>query len=94
LAVRRSCVKVKRGALPADRRHGGSVFWWFEKDGSYLRCEVLEVRTGHFELRVVRADGTEQVEEFSDADQLATRQQAVVTELKHQGWTGPHGWVL
>ena len=59
-----------------------------------MRCEVLHLSNGDYELRVVDPDGTESVERFSDPNELARRQQAVVDELKETGWTGPHGWVL
>lgn len=70
------------------------MFWWFERNGNYLRCEVLELGSGTFELRVIHADGSERVEQFADAADLAKRQQAVVQELARDGWSGPHGWVL
>lgn len=70
------------------------MFWWFEREGAYLRCEVLELPAGGYELRVIREDGSEQVERFSDATALAVRQQKVVDDLEDNGWSGPHGWVL
>jgi hypothetical protein len=70
------------------------MFWWFERGGSYLRCEVLQLARDQFELRVVKADGTEQIEQFTDASELARRQHTVVAELAADGWSGPHGWVL
>ena len=69
------------------------MFWWFERDGAYTRCEVLDV-AGVFELRIVNPDGTEETELFSDATELAKRQDAVIDALRRKGWTGPHGWVL
>ncbi len=69
------------------------MFWWFERKGAYVRCEVLELTTGEFELRVVLEDGREQVERFSDANAVARRQQEILDEWARNGWTGPHGWV-
>lgn len=70
------------------------MFWWFERGGSYVRCEALQLPSGIFELRVVEADGSEQVEHFNDSDALAKRQIAVEQRLSSQGWSGPHGWNL
>jgi hypothetical protein len=70
------------------------MFWWFERGGDYLRCEVLQLASDKYELRVVQADGTEKIEEFTDAGELAKRQHVVVAELEASGWSGPHGWVL
>lgn len=70
------------------------MFWWFERHGAYTRLEVLEVAPGEFELRLIAPDGSEQVERFTDANQLAARQRSVEAELKTRGWTGPHGWIM
>jgi hypothetical protein len=70
------------------------VFWWFERNGSYVRCEVLHLPAGSFELRVVAPDGAERVEQFTDSEELAKRQVAVESELISEGWSGPHGWHL
>jgi hypothetical protein len=70
------------------------VFWWFEREGVYTRYEVLELPGGGYELRIIEANGNEHVEHFQYADDLAKRQRALEAELKSQGWTGPHGWIL
>ena len=70
------------------------MFWWFERSGAYLRCEVLELSESSYELRVVHPDGSVRVEVFTDARDLAKRQAEVEGELRGDGWTGPHGWVL
>lgn len=70
------------------------MFWWFERNGEYVRCEVLTLSSGDYELRLVGEDGDERAEHFSDAKSLAERQQVVLSELVAEGWTGPHGWVL
>ena len=71
------------------------MFWWFEREGVYTRYEVIELPEGAgYELKIIDPDGTEHVERFTDADELANRQRALEAELKAQGWTGPHGWVL
>jgi hypothetical protein len=70
------------------------VFWWFERKGQFLQCEVLPVSNGGFELRIVDPDGTEVVERFDDSTDLERRQHDVIDEATRDGWSGPHGWNL
>lgn len=70
------------------------MFWWFERGGRHLRCEVLQLSGENYELRVIDPDGNERVERFVNCTALAKRQQAVQNGLAATGWTGPHGWVL
>jgi len=70
------------------------VFWWFERNGTYLRCEALNSPAGGFELRMCDPDGTERIEHFPDSAELTQRQRAVEDELAADGWSGPHGWNL
>jgi hypothetical protein len=70
------------------------VFWWFERGGSYIRCEAQERASGGYELRIVGPDGAERVEHFVDSRDLTKRQQDVMHEIVLEGWTGPHGWIL
>jgi hypothetical protein len=68
------------------------MFWWFKRGDSYVRYESRQNGVAAFELRIVNADGSEQVEQFdSDAD-LSARQRVLEQELAEDGWTGPHGW--
>jgi len=65
----------------------------------FNRCHFQE-RTGFahapgkFEMRVIQADGTEVVETFSDARDLAKRQDEVQRAVSQDGWDGPHGWLM
>jgi len=70
------------------------MFWWFERRGAYMRCEVLKLPTERFELRVLEPDGTESVEAFDDDAKLARRQRDMLASLSADGWSGPHGWFL
>jgi hypothetical protein len=70
------------------------VFWWFERSGEFLRLEVLQLAPDQFELRVVRADGRESIETFSNAQELGKRQAELQREVRDDGWNGPHGWVM
>ena len=69
------------------------MFWWFERGGQYLRYETRETGGG-YELRVIKPDGSELVENFTDSADLTRRQLAFERDLVHEGWTGPHGWNL
>jgi hypothetical protein len=68
------------------------VFWWFERNGSYMRCEAVNAPDGGYELRIHQPDGTERIERFRDSAELTDRQRAVEAELMADGWSGPHGW--
>jgi hypothetical protein len=70
------------------------MFWWFQREGEYRRLEILETQPGTFELRVIYPDGSVTVETFSNADNLAKRQGEIEAALSHDGWSGPHGWVV
>jgi hypothetical protein len=69
------------------------VFWWFERNGQFLRYEAREV-TGGFELCVVDPDGTERVERFTHSADLTRRQEELERQILAAGWSGPHGWNL
>ena len=70
------------------------MFWWFARGSAYLRFEVLEAPQGEYELRIILEDGTMRCEHFRSAAALATRQRVVENQLKLEGWSGPHGWVM
>ena len=70
------------------------MFWWFEREGRYVRCETRFVRRGSYEFVTTLPDGTERVELFTDADAMTRRQEAAQQELAADGWTGPHGWII
>ena len=59
-----------------------------------MRVEVLEVSQQKYELRVIDADGAESMESFSNAQELAKRQEEVIQTISKDGWSGPHGWVI
>jgi hypothetical protein len=70
------------------------VFWWFERSGQFLRYETRDAPGGGYELRVVKPDGSEEVENFTDSSALTRRQRDFERSLADEGWTGPHGWNL
>jgi hypothetical protein len=68
------------------------MVWFYERHGSFLRCETRTAANGSgFELVVVQPDGSERVEHFDDSAALARRQAELENSLTHDGWTGPFG---
>ena len=88
---------ARASPLPPMRAHLGCaarlnpMFWWFERDGEFLRLEVLELASSEFELRLIRADGSERAERFSRAEDLAKRHVQLQEEVTKDGWEGPRG---
>ena len=70
------------------------MLWWFEREGLRTRVEVLHLASGGYELRIFDAKGAEHVELFTDASDLARRQQAVQDALITQGWKRSGEWLL
>lgn len=63
-------------------------------NGRHARVEVLHLTPGGYELRLFDADGTEHVEQFTDAADLTKRQQAIHDQLIAQGWSRSCEWLL
>ncbi len=68
------------------------MVWFFERQGTFIRCETRTSETGAgFELVVINPDGSERVEHFDDSGTLARRQSELENTLTHDGWHGPFG---
>jgi hypothetical protein len=68
------------------------MVWFYERHGTYIRCETRDAPTGRgFDLLILNPDGTEKVEHFEDSASLARRQQELESALTDTGWTGPFG---
>lgn len=68
------------------------MVWFFERQGTFIRCETRTSETGAgFELVVINPDGSEHVEHFDDSGMLAQRQAELESTLTHDGWHGPFG---
>jgi hypothetical protein len=68
------------------------MVWFYERQGSFIRCETRVASSGSgFELVVIQPDGSERVEHFDDSSTLARRQAELENTLTHDGWTGPFG---
>jgi len=70
------------------------MLWWFEREGLHTRVEVLHLARGGYELRIFDDQGAERVEQFTDAGDLAKRQQAIQDALIAQGWKRSGEWLL
>ena len=70
------------------------MFWWFERNGSFMRCETRDLPDDGYLLVVTNADGTDRVERFADSSDLTKRQRDLERDLVSEGWSGPHGWNL
>jgi hypothetical protein len=67
------------------------MVWFYERHGTYIRCETRELPDGAFELVQTNPDGSEIVERFEDSASLTRRQQQLESNLTTDGWTGPFG---
>jgi hypothetical protein len=67
------------------------MVWFFERQGTYIRCETRDTSEGGYELLVITPDGTENVERFEDSASLTRRQRELDSTFTHDGWTGPFG---
>ena len=68
------------------------MFWWFERNGRFMRCETRHVRGDDYELVITGSDGSDRVERFANSADLTRRQEDLERDLLADGWTGPHGW--
>ena len=68
------------------------MVWFYERQGTFIRCETRTAANGvGFELVVIQPDGSEQVEYFDDSPSLMKRQAELESSLTDDGWTGPFG---
>jgi hypothetical protein len=71
------------------------MVWFYERQGSFVRCEARPVTDGQgFELVVTGPDGIERLERFETSDALARRQDEIERVFTTDGWTGPHGRII
>jgi hypothetical protein len=68
------------------------MFSWFKRGAQFLGYESRQLSTDAYELTIRMPDGSERIEQFSDATALHERQVTLEHELAGEGWTGPHGW--
>jgi hypothetical protein len=66
------------------------MFWFFERKGEHLRCEIRsQIEGDRYDLIITKPDGSESVERFGNSKDLERR----TLELEHclvgAGWNGP-----
>jgi hypothetical protein len=67
------------------------MIWFFERDGSHVRCEVRpHIEGDRYELVITEPDGTERLASFTTSNDLNRRAQALGEAWEKEGWTGPH----
>jgi hypothetical protein len=66
------------------------MFYFFEKERQYIRCELLE-QAGGWELMIAEPDGLERTEHFPSSQAAYVRWQELQARFKHDGWFGPYG---
>lgn len=63
------------------------MFWFFEKNGQRLQCEIRpSSHAAGFEIEIIAADGQKTIERSDDPDQLALRWMELEQQLKRDGW--------
>ena len=67
------------------------MVWFYERQGTFIRCETRIAESGGFELVVIEPDGSERVEHFEDSSTLSRRQAELENTFTHDGWAGPFG---
>jgi hypothetical protein len=66
------------------------MFYFFEKDQRYIRCEIQE-EPGGWEIQITDADGRERAEHFHTSQSAFTRWQELQIGYSREGWFGPYG---
>jgi hypothetical protein len=63
------------------------MIWFFERESARLHYEIRQRADGQdFEIVVTYPDGSQLVEQYSDAGQLIDRSTAIRSELFAHGW--------
>jgi hypothetical protein len=71
------------------------VIWFYERRGTYVRCETREGTDGAAPLElVILKDGVEVIERFADSRLMLQRQHEFEQALQNDGWQGPFGRVI
>jgi len=65
------------------------MFYFFEKDAEYLRCELRATEDGWFDVRIHEPGFHERVERFGTYQAAHERWNALSAQFTGDGWTGP-----
>jgi hypothetical protein len=66
------------------------MFYFFEKEQQYIRCELLE-EPGGWELMIAEPDRLERSEHFHSSRAAYARWEELQAGFKGDGWFGPYG---
>jgi len=68
------------------------MFYFFERDSEYVRCELRPSPKGQaVDLVITEANQTERVERFADVHAAAARWAEITSHFALDGWAGPFG---
>ena len=67
------------------------MIFFFERDGRYVRCELLPRSDGSSELIVTELEGGQTVERLDDSAEVTRRVSELRQSLLSAGWWGPVG---
>jgi len=66
---------------------GGSMIWFFDREGEKLRYEISHDRkAGRYKVVITHPDGTESVEEVDEPTELIERSVELMNSLRGDGW--------
>lgn len=89
---RRECAGCAQaaGTTPSSRYDG--VFYFFEKDAEFLRCEIYETDVkGTFAISITEPSGECRTHYVTGSDAAHRRWVELERDITGSGWWGPHG---
>jgi hypothetical protein len=67
------------------------MFYFFERGGEYIRCEISGTTDAGFTLVITEPGGSERTEIFRSSEAVHERWLDLQERLVKDGWWGPHG---
>ncbi|HSC26392.1 MAG TPA: hypothetical protein VLD67_03905 [Vicinamibacterales bacterium] len=66
------------------------MLWFFEKQHSKLHYEIRRQPDGHdYELVITHPDGRQEIERYTDPDDVVRRSERLRSALTAEGWQSP-----
>ena len=66
------------------------MFYFFEKDREYVRCEIRE-DAGRWKILITEPGGQERAEQFGSSEEAHERWKELQARFTRDGWFGPYG---
>jgi hypothetical protein len=66
------------------------MFYFFEKDREYVRCEIRE-DAGRWKILITEPSGVERAEPFGSSEEAHARWKELQARFTSDGWFGPYG---